>query len=46
MLSSIVHLSAIVLILAAIDARPPQGAGDFASGEIGIVLSNDERENR
>ncbi len=38
-LSSIFHLSAVVLIVAAIDARP-QGAGKFSSGEIGIVLSD------
>ncbi|MEX2091530.1 MAG: hypothetical protein WD971_02575, partial [Pirellulales bacterium] len=39
-LSSIFHLSAVVLIVAAIDARP-QGAGEYPSGEIGIVLSDD-----
>lgn len=45
MLSSIFHLSAVVLIFAAIDARGPQGgASDFSSGEIGIVLSNEAPE--
>ena len=34
------HLSAVVLIVAAIDTRP-QGAGEDSSGEIGIVLSDD-----
>ena len=34
------HLSAIVLIVAAIETRP-QGAGNYSSGEIGIVLSDD-----
>ena len=34
------HLSAVVLIVAAIDARP-QGAGEYPSGEIGIVLSDE-----
>jgi hypothetical protein len=40
LLSSAFHLSAVLLIVAAIDARP-QGASDFSSGEIGIVLSDD-----
>lgn len=40
LLSSVFHLSAVVLIVAAIDARP-QGAGKFSGGEIGIVLGND-----
>jgi hypothetical protein len=41
-LSSIFHLSAVVLIVAAIDSQAPQGAGDFSGSEIGIVLSDDE----
>ena len=40
LLSSVFHLSAVVLIIAAIDTRP-QGAGERSSGEIGIVLSDD-----
>ena len=38
-LSSVFHLSAVVLIVAAIDARP-QGAGGHSGGEIGIVLGD------
>jgi hypothetical protein len=40
LLSSVFHLSAVVLIVTAIDARP-QGAGNASSGEIGIVLGDD-----
>jgi hypothetical protein len=39
-LSAILHLTAVVLIVAAIDSSP-QGAGNFDSGEIGIVLGDD-----
>jgi hypothetical protein len=39
-LSTLFHVSAIVLIVAAIDARP-QGAANYSSGEIGIVLCDD-----
>lgn len=39
LLSSVFHLSAVVLIVAAIDSRP-QGAGGSPGGEIGIVLSD------
>lgn len=40
MLSTLFHLTAIVLIAAAIDARP-QGAANYSSNEIGVVLSDD-----
>ncbi len=39
-LSSLFHLTAIVLIVAAIDARP-QGGTTYSSGEIGVVLSDE-----
>ncbi len=38
-ISTILHLTAVVLIVTAINASP-QGAGSFTSGEIGIVLSD------
>lgn len=40
-LSAALHISAVVLIVAAIDARP-QGAATHADGEIGIVLGNED----
>jgi hypothetical protein len=39
-LSGILHLTAVVLIVVAIDSSP-QGAGNFDGGEIGIVLGGD-----
>jgi len=39
LLSSIFHLTAVVLIVSAFDVRP-QGAGKYLGGEIGIVLSD------
>jgi hypothetical protein len=41
LLSSTFHLSLVVLIVGAIEAQPP-GAGDNNSGEIGIVLGDDD----
>jgi hypothetical protein len=43
-LSGLFHLSAIVLIIAAIDDRP-EGAASFDSGEIGIVLGDSPNES-
>ncbi len=44
LLSSIVHIGAVVLLITAIDATP-QGAGNSLSGEIGIVL-DDKRSGK
>jgi hypothetical protein len=41
MFSSLCHVVAVVLIIGAIDAAP-EGAGNKSSGDVGIVLSNED----
>jgi Mg-chelatase subunit ChlD len=41
MFSSLCHVAAVVLIIGAIDSTP-EGAGNNASGDVGIVLSDEE----
>jgi hypothetical protein len=43
-LSSVIHFSAILLVVAAIDGKP-RGASDFNSDDIGLVLSDEAGES-